>query len=78
MFKFENFWTRLPRFQETAAEAWNAPNNHTEPFHILGHKLHQAAKALKSWSSLLLSQTRLRLHMAQEVILRLDEAQDFR
>jgi hypothetical protein len=77
MFKFENFWTRLPRFQETVAEAWNAPNNHTEPFHILGHKLHQTAKALKSWSFLLLSQTRLRLHMAQEVILRLDEAQEF-
>jgi exonuclease III len=78
MFKFENFWTRLPHFQETVAEAWNAPNNHTEPFHILGHKLHQTEKALKSWSSLLLSHTRLRLHMAQEVILRLDEAQDFR
>jgi hypothetical protein len=22
-FKFENFWTRLPRFQETVQQAWN-------------------------------------------------------
>jgi exonuclease III len=24
-FKFENFWTRLPRFQEVVASAWQAP-----------------------------------------------------
>ena len=38
-FKFENFWTRLPHFQEIVTQAWNTPTDHTEPFHRLGHKL---------------------------------------
>jgi hypothetical protein len=67
----------VPRFHEVVAQAWNAPTEHTEPFHRLGHKLHQTAKALKAWASSLLAETRQKLHMAQEVILRLDEAQDF-
>jgi hypothetical protein len=58
--------------------AWNAPSDHTEPFHRLRHKLHQTAKALKAWVTSLLSDARQKLYMAQEVILRLDEAQDFR
>jgi exonuclease III len=48
-FKFENFLSRQPHFQETVAEAWNAPTTHTESFHRLGHKVHHTAKALKSW-----------------------------
>jgi hypothetical protein len=60
------------------SEAWNTPTDHTEPFHRLGHKLHQTAKALKAWATSLLSDARHKLYMAQEVILRLDEAQDFR
>jgi hypothetical protein len=77
-FKFENFWTRLPRFQEVVASVWQAPTSHTEPFHHLGHKLFSTAQALKKWSGSLLSDARLKLLMAQEVILRLDEAQDSR
>jgi hypothetical protein len=30
-FKFENFWAKLPRFQEIVALAWNAPTSHTSP-----------------------------------------------
>jgi hypothetical protein len=59
------------------AQAWNAPTDHTEPFHQLVHKLHQTAKVLKAWANSLLSDARMKLHMAQEVILRLDEAQEF-
>jgi hypothetical protein len=59
------------------SETWNAPTDHTEPFHRLGHKLHQTAKALKAWATSLLSDARHKLYMAQEVILRLDKAQDF-
>jgi exonuclease III len=77
-FKFENFWTKLPCFQEIVAQAWQSPTSHTEPFHRLGHKLHTTAAALKKWSSSLLSEARCKLLMAQEIILRLDEAQDFR
>jgi exonuclease III len=73
-FRFENFWSRLPGFQEVVANAWNAPTTHTEPFHRLGHKLHTTAHALKRWSGSLMYDARLKLLMAQEVILRLDEA----
>ena len=69
---------RLPRFQEVVASAWNAPTQHTETFHRLGHKLHCTARALKKWSKSIISDTKMKLHMAQEVILRLDEAQDRR
>jgi hypothetical protein len=50
-FKFENFWTRLPNFQETVLTAWNAPTTHTEPFHKLGHKLNSTSFA-PCWFSL--------------------------
>jgi hypothetical protein len=76
-FKFENFCTCLPAFQEIVAQAWTAPSSHTEPFHRLGHKLFMTATALKKWSKSLLSDARQKLQMAQEVILRLDEARDF-
>jgi hypothetical protein len=45
---------------------------------MLGHRLHITAQALTRWSRALLSEARLKLLMAQEVILRLDEAQDSR
>jgi hypothetical protein len=77
-FKFENLWTQLPNFHDTILRAWSAPTTHIEPFHRLGHKLHVTSKALKYWANSLLSDARLKLHMAQEVILRLDEAQNFR
>jgi exonuclease III len=77
-FKFENFWTHLPCFQEVVAQAWQAPTTHTKPFHRLGHKLFTMALALKKWSKSLLSVARQKLHMAQEVIQHLDEAQESR
>jgi hypothetical protein len=69
---------RLPGFGEVVTKAWQAPTSHTEPFHRLGHKLHTTALALKKWSVAFLSRARLKLLMAQEVILRLDEAHDSR
>jgi hypothetical protein len=77
-FKFENFWTHLPLFEEIVAQSWTAPSSHTEPFHCLGHKLFTTAVILKKWSKSLLSNARHKLHMGQEVILRLDEARYFR
>jgi hypothetical protein len=40
--------------------------------------LNSTSRALKAWANSFLSDARQKLHMAQEVILRLDEAQDFR
>lgn len=61
-FRFENIWTKLPRFMEVVQEAWNRPTTHTELYHT-GH-------GLKSWRHAILSNSRLKLLMAQEVILR--------
>jgi hypothetical protein len=69
---------KLPCFQEIVAQAWQSPTSHTEPFHCLGHKLHTTSAALNKWSASLLSEALYKLLMAQEIILRLDEAQDFR
>nr|CAB3475794.1 unnamed protein product [Digitaria exilis] len=77
-FRFENIWTKLPNFMDVVSEAWNKPTTHTEPFHRLGHKLFMTGRALKRWSKTIVSDARLKLHMAQEVILRPDEAQDNR
>jgi len=51
---------------------------HHEPFHKLYHKLQATAKALRVWSKQLIPNAKLQLHMALEVILRLDEAQEYR
>jgi len=62
----------------TVQAAWNTPTSNTEPFHRLGHKLHATARALRSWSSSIISDARLKLLMAQQVILQLDIAQESR
>ena len=51
---------------------------HHEPFHKLYHKLQATAKALGVWSKQLIPNAKLQLHMGLEVILRLDEAHEFR
>ena len=59
-------------------KAWSQQTPHTEPFHRLGHKLFTTARALRDWSRNLILDARLKLHMAQEVILRFDIAQESR
>ena len=75
---FENFWIKMPRFHEVVAAAWIGTSLHHEPFHKLYHKLQATAKALRVWSKQLIPNAKLQLHMALEVILRLDEAQEYR
>ena len=77
-FKFENYWVKLPSFNEVVASSWAEPIAHSEPCHVLYHKLARAAKSLRRWGRSFSSNAKLQLHMALEVILRLDEAQDFR
>jgi hypothetical protein len=60
------------------AAAWNDTSLHHEPFHKLYHKLQVTAEALRVWSKQLIPDAKLQLHMALEVILRLDEAQEYR
>lgn len=77
-FKFENIWTKMPGFLDVVREAWDHPTTHTEPFHRLGHKLYHTGRALRKWSQAMLSDSRLKLLMAQEVLLCFDEAEESR
>jgi hypothetical protein len=77
-FKFENYWAKLTGFKEVVKRAWDTPTTHYEPFHVLYHKLHYTAQKLKIWSKEIVSDAKNLFFMAQEVILRLDIAQENR
>jgi hypothetical protein len=71
-FQFENFWIKMPGFKDVAQEAWNNVAGHEEPCQRLFHKLKATGKSLQKWSKSLFSKAKVELHMALEVILRLD------
>jgi len=75
-FKFETFWFKVPGFMDTVKMAWEAPTPGRSPMNILYYRLRQTAKALRQWSKELFGNPRMQLHMANEVILRLDIAQE--
>jgi exonuclease III len=77
-FRFENFWVKMPGFQDTVNEAWNSESIHREPCQRLFHKLKKTGMSLRRWSKKLFSKAKVELHMALEVILRLDIAQENR
>jgi hypothetical protein len=51
---------------------------HTQPIRILHHKLSETARHLRKWSQSILFEAKMKLHMALEVIHRLDIAQEDR
>ena len=77
-FRFENFWTKLPGFLDEVRRVWCKPTPHTQPLRILHHKLAETARHLRKWGRSLMSENKLKLHMALEVIHRLDIAQESR
>lgn len=78
VFKFEQFWIRVPGFLDIVQAAWSMPVRGTSPLMILHNRLQNTRKSLLSWSRSLFSDARIQLHMANEVILRLDTAQESR
>jgi hypothetical protein len=58
--------------------AWTEPSVHHEPFHRLYHKLQNMVAVLREWNNKIIPDARLYLHMALEVILRLNLAQENR
>jgi hypothetical protein len=68
----------MPGYIEVVKEAWQGSTLGCSPLNVLYYKLQRTAKALKSWSSKLFSKARLELAMANEVIQRLDVAQENR
>ena len=68
----------MPNFQKTVIDAWNEEMTHTEPYQILFHKLKRTSQRLRTWSKAIFSNHKDQLHMALEIILRLDVAQELR
>jgi exonuclease III len=77
-FHFEAFWPGLTGFQEVVSEAWMAPAANADAFTVFDKKLRATARALRSWSSRKIGTIKEQLLMAQEIIFRLDAAQDER
>ena len=59
-------------------QAWQEPISHSEPCHVLFHKLKNTSLHLSRWSKGLLSKAKLHLHAALLIILQLDIAQESR
>jgi hypothetical protein len=73
-FRFENFWTKVPRFKEVVTEAWHAAVPGRPPLNVLYYKMVNTAKVLKSWSKKQFGNARIQLHMTNEIVHRLDVA----
>ena len=77
-FRFENFWIKMPGFKEVVQGAWSANSGHSDPYLNLFHKLTEVGKKLRKWSRTMFAHSKVQIHMALELILRLDVAQDLR
>ena len=77
-FKFESFWPRFPHFLDTIDHAWSRPVHSSCAFKRLSIKMARTAKDLKIWSSSLFNDAKIQFHIATEIILRLDIAQESR
>lgn len=68
----------MPNLKRIVSEAWNERSGHVEPCQILFHKLMRTSQRLRSWSKTIFSNQKVQLHMALDVIVRLDIAQENR
>ncbi|XP_073362337.1 uncharacterized protein [Aegilops tauschii subsp. strangulata] len=77
-FRFESLWPKFLHFHTTVERAWNGPVQQRCGFAHLQIKLSRVAHDLKIWSRSLFSDVKTQFHIAREVILRLDVAQETR
>jgi hypothetical protein len=77
-FCFERFWTRLEGFGDAVASSWANPSSAPDPLRCLDLKLRRLAKDLKRWSAQKVGNIRDQILVANEVIFRLEAAQDRR
>ena len=57
---------------------WSRSLINADPFRLLDFKLPNVARALQSWSATKIGSVRFQLALSREVLLRFDEAQDYR
>jgi hypothetical protein len=77
-FRFESFWPLLQGYREVVQQSWNEPCPLTNNFAVLDFKLKRLAKCLTSWAKNYIGDIRKQMLVGQEIILRLDTAQEHR
>lgn len=77
-FRFENYWIKIPGFHEEVKRAWCKPIEFSQPILALHNKMAIVARHLRAWSRSIISDAKLKLHMALEVIQQLETAQESR
>jgi hypothetical protein len=77
-FRFESFWVNLPGFREAVMEAWVCDPAIVDPFHRLDALLRNAAEALQSWGERSVGNVKLKIAIANQIVLRFDVASESR
>jgi hypothetical protein len=75
-FQFESFWTKLDGFLEEVEVLWGREAVLANPMINLDRKLHKLARGLQRWSQRKVGSIRDLMLMANELISRLDVAQE--
>jgi hypothetical protein len=73
-FRFEIFLPRVPGFMEVVQAARQEEVSGISPLSILFFKLQQTMMRLKSWSKRIFGNAHIELHMATDIIYRLNMA----
>jgi exonuclease III len=77
-FRFELFWLKLEGFDHAVKEAWVCDQSIVDPFRRLDALFRNAAEALQAWGQKKMGNLKLKMAMANTIILRLDVAQEER
>jgi hypothetical protein len=77
-FCFESFWVTLPGFREAVMEAWVCDPEIVDPFHRLDALFRNAAEALQSWGERSVGNVKLKIAIANQIVLRFDVAAENR
>jgi hypothetical protein len=77
-FRFENFWTAMPGFQDMVQDTWVRPVNSQLPLKRLHIKMARVARSIKKWRRDKIGDTKLQLAIIKEILLQLELAQESR
>ncbi|MCC5686429.1 hypothetical protein LH611_28655, partial [Klebsiella pneumoniae] len=77
-FRFENHWLKSQEFDGVVAQAWNREVQSGDPVQVLQAKLSRTTAALKNWYKKRVRWATFISGIANEVIFRLDQAQEDR
>lgn len=73
-FAFENYLPLMSGYKEVVQAAWSEFVDGTDPVKVLLTKVQRTPKGLREWSKLGIRNVKLQMHIALQIILRLDQA----